>query len=325
MGRKPRIEFPGATYHVFNRGGGPSGPFDSAAAARVFSDLIWEACGRMRWRLHAYALIRDGYHLVLSTPKGNLPSGIHWLQSAFGNRFQRFHGRERRAFRSRYRAILVEPGASLAQVVDFVHLLPVTAGLVGFPQLAHFRWSSYRRFVRDRADRPEALSCAEWLSAHGLDDASDGWRDYASRLEALSADEGLRTRAGFGGMCRGWAIGSEEFRRDFTRRLPGMAASADWGGVELAAANRDEWRECLETGARRLGRDLASAPLEAKAAPWKVALAAWLKAGTSATNPWITQRLAMGPADAVSRYIGEVRRGLRPEALGLMPMLGAVR
>ncbi|MBC7368700.1 MAG: hypothetical protein H7343_18140 [Undibacterium sp.] len=42
---------------------------------------------------------------------------------------------------------------------------------------------------------------------------------------------------------------------------------------------------------------------------WKIALAAWLKRGSSVPNRWISEHLHMCPPDAVSRYVGEVTRG----------------
>jgi putative transposase len=315
MGRKPRIEFEGAVYHVFNHGSGRPELFATPANAEAFIGCLFDACERMQWRLHAYCLTRDRYHLALETPRGNLVNGVHWLQSAFGNRLPRSHGAVRRIFQARYHAILIEPGAPLAELVDGLHLLPVRAGLVTLPQLAQFRWSSYRAFARGGGSpRPAALS-ADWLSARpGAEDSAAGWRGYADHLAGLLADDTGRHAAAFARLCRGWVYGSEAYRRDRRSDFSRMAAAKDWGGAKLAELNRREWETRLEAGARALGRDLPPAEADPKSAPWKVALAAWLKRHTSATNRWLTERLHMGPPDAVSRYVGEVRIGKRPAA-----------
>jgi len=104
----------------------------------------------MGWRVHGYCLMRNHYHLALETPRGNLVSGVHWLQSTFGNRFNRYRGERGRAFQGRYQAILVEPGVHLARLVDYLHLNPVRARIVALEQLVQFRWSSYRAFARGR-------------------------------------------------------------------------------------------------------------------------------------------------------------------------------
>ncbi|HVW21751.1 MAG TPA: transposase [Opitutaceae bacterium] len=318
MGRKPRIEFEGALYHIYNRGQGDTGPFATPEAARAFIDCLFEAGQRMQWRIHAYALTRDCYHLALETPHGNLTNGVHWLQSAFGNRFHRFHGGP--AFHGRYRAVLVEP-AFLAKLADFIHLVPVRAGLVPLDHLERFRWSSYRYFVRGpERPRPRALH-GEWIRGWGLEDTPEGWRDYARHLEHVHADEGEAKHA-LGPVSRSLAWGSPEFRRERRRDLGVMARARDWGGPRMARLNRQEWEARLEAAARMLRHTLSEAPSAAKSAPWKVALAAWLKRHTSATNRWLAETLYMGAPDAVSRYVTEALGGKRPAAKELLAVLG---
>ena len=242
-------------------------------------------------------------------------NGVHWLQSAFGNRFSRFKGGTGRAFRGRYRAILVEPGANLTDVVDYIHLNPVLEGIVTLDQLAQFRWSSYRSFIRGKAGRPTALVANDWLEAiGGLTDSEEGWEGYARHVASLASDENRRREALFARMGKGWVHGSDDFRRVRLQQLGQNAAARDWGGTELAEINRLDWETRLESGARTLGRSLAAAAEEPKSAGWKVALASWMKGRTSVSNRWLGERLQMGPPDAVSRYAGELRLGKRPQA-----------
>jgi hypothetical protein len=51
-----------------------------------------------------------------------------------------------------------------------------------------------------------------------------------------------------------------------------------------------------------------------KSAPWKVAIAAHLKAATTVTNPWLAAQLHMGAPEGVSRYVSELREGKRAKA-----------
>jgi putative transposase len=77
---------------VLNRGNYRRDLFETAGAARAFVDCLGEACSRMDWRVHAYCVMRNHYHLALETPRGNLVRGVHWLESTFGNRFNRYRG-----------------------------------------------------------------------------------------------------------------------------------------------------------------------------------------------------------------------------------------
>jgi hypothetical protein len=321
MPRKPRLEFAGARYHVSNRGSDSSTLFSGAAAARAFVDGLFAACARMHWRLHAFALLPNEYHLALETPRGNLVNGIHWLQSAFGNRFNRTRTQPGKAFRARYRADLVEPGVAWAQLVDFVHLSPAREQVVAFAQLPQFRWSSYRWFLRPAAERPAPLVCAEWLrDGKALEDDAEGWRQYGRHLEWLMADAS-RQETWFARVGTGWVQGSSEFRRVLREDLERRTAARDWGGGEFARANRSHWEARLAAGLQVLRRSLEEATAAPKSAGWKIALAADLKAHTSVLNRWLGERLHMGPPDAVSRYVAELHLGKRPAAAAELAVL----
>ena len=176
MPRKPRIQFEGAIYHVINRGNYRRDVFETGSTAQAFEQCLYEACEQSQWQVHAYTLMRNHYHLAVATPRGNLVEGMHWLQSTFATRFNRLRQERGHLFQSRYQAILVQPGPHLARVVNYIHLNPVSAGIVPVAQLAQFRWSSYRRFLQ--AGRPPFLVCADWLEElGGLRDTPAGWRN----------------------------------------------------------------------------------------------------------------------------------------------------
>ena len=315
MARKPRIEFAGAIYHVLNRGNYKADLFDSAGAAQAFIECLFQTCERMGWQLHAFCLMRNHYHLAVETPRGNLVTGVHWLQSTFGNRFNRFRGEHGRAFQGRYQAILVEPGRHLAQLVDYIHLNPVRAKVVTLDQLAQFRWSSYRYFMREAAGRPAFLLCETWLQeSGGLTDTPPGWRSYHDHLAWLMADDGRQKAAAFERMSRGWVYGGDGFQKNLLGKFKRMPNAQDWGGQEIGAINRVEWKKLLDRALRILERDLTTAHLEPKSAPWKIAVATWLKQQSSVSNRWLTEQLGMGAPDAVSRYVSECQKSQRPEA-----------
>jgi hypothetical protein len=159
-----------------------------------------------------------------------------------------------------------------------------------------------------------------------LADTAAGWRSYAEHLSWLMADEGRQKEAAFDRMSRGWALGDEEWQRAVAKDFKDKEQAADWGGEEVAELNRLHWRERLERGAAAIGASLLGAAAESKSAPWKIALAAWLKRGSSVPNRWISEHLHMGPPDAVSRYVGEVTRGeaSRAEARAILERLPAI-
>ncbi|MCX6924730.1 MAG: transposase [Verrucomicrobia bacterium] len=69
MSRKVRIEYPGAMYHVMNRGDQREDIFRDDDDREKFLTTLGEACGKTEWQVHAYCLMRNHFHLVLETPQ----------------------------------------------------------------------------------------------------------------------------------------------------------------------------------------------------------------------------------------------------------------
>jgi putative transposase len=77
MARKTRVEFPGAIYRVLDRGDRRECIYGDDDDRRSFLETMAQACGRTRWRIHAYVLMSNHYHLLLETPerpKGSVPA-----------------------------------------------------------------------------------------------------------------------------------------------------------------------------------------------------------------------------------------------------------
>lgn len=148
MARPLRIQFPGAVYHVMNRGGSRQKVFREKQDYEAFLQTVGEIHDRWRVELFAYCLMGTHYHLCMRTPEGNLSRVMRHLDGLYTQRFNRIHRRDGALFRGRYKAIVVDKDAYLAQVVRYVHLNPVEGGLVREPQ--SYRWSSHRFYLRPR-------------------------------------------------------------------------------------------------------------------------------------------------------------------------------
>jgi putative transposase len=84
-----RIQYPGAVYHVMARGSHGQAIFADDQDRKRFLETLAEACQRAGWRVHAYVLMGNHYHLLIETPEGNLVAGMKWLQSAYTQRYNR--------------------------------------------------------------------------------------------------------------------------------------------------------------------------------------------------------------------------------------------
>ena len=72
MPRKLRIEYPGAIYHVMNRGNQQEKIFLDAADQERFLSTLGDVCGKTEWKAHAYCLMDNHFHFVIETPQANL-------------------------------------------------------------------------------------------------------------------------------------------------------------------------------------------------------------------------------------------------------------
>jgi putative transposase len=294
---------------VINRGNYRRDVFETGAAAQAFEKCLFEACEHAGWRVHAWTLMRNHYHLAVETPRANLVEGMHWLQSTFAVRFNRFRQERGHLFQSRYQAILVEPGPHVARVVNYIHLNPVRAGIVPVEQLAQFRWSSYRRFVR--GERPEFLVCDDWLNdLGGITDTAEGWRRYGDYLVWLATDQEEQKRQAFDQLSKGWAFGGPEWRKAVAKDHGEVLAAAELQGDELEELRQAVWTRALERllAAERKTRE--DARDDWCGAPWKVAIASELRRTTTATNRWLAAELSMGKSgSSVSVFVSRARKG----------------
>jgi putative transposase len=308
MARKLRLEFPGACYHVINRGNYRADVFRTEGAKVAFEACLFQACAKSGWVLHAFVIMRNHYHLALETPEGNLAAGMQWLQATFANRFNRLRGERGHLFQGRYKALLVEEGSALGQVCHYIHLNPVRAGIVPLARLGEFRHSSYWYLSRPKA-RPAFLNLQTALAeAGGLADTPAGRRGYADYLAWQAASGPAGRNSAYVPLSQGWALGTKEFKAALIKDHALAASARAWEGVGAREIREQHWEERLAACLRRAGKSLDAARADRKSAGWKVAIAAELKAKTQASNGWIAERLHMGNAVAVSQYVSQARR-----------------
>jgi len=127
MPRSLRLEFPGAFYHVMARGNRRETIFHDDDDRRFFLATLSEACAMTGWRVHAWVLMGNHYHLFIETPEANLVAGMSWLQNTVTRRHNVRHLAWGRLFGDRYKAVLVD-GADTYHyrtLADYIHLNPV--------------------------------------------------------------------------------------------------------------------------------------------------------------------------------------------------------
>jgi REP element-mobilizing transposase RayT len=145
MSRPLRIEYPGAWYHVMNRGRRSENIFANSEDFKTFIKLLQESVDLWDIKVSAYCLMSSHYHLLIQTPHGNLSRFMRHLNGIYTQRYNRAHQCDGQLFRGRYKAILVEEDSYLLELVRYIHRNPLQAGLV--EDIDQYPWSSHLGYL----------------------------------------------------------------------------------------------------------------------------------------------------------------------------------
>ena len=184
MARPLRIEFPDAIYHVTSRGNERREIVRDDRDREAWLARLQRVATQSDWRVFAFALMDNHYHLFLQTPRPNLSSGMQILNTSCAGYFNARHQRSGHLFQGRFHAVLVQDEGHWLELSRYVHLNPVRARLVRRPE--HWRWSTCRGYLRP-SRRLDWVDYDRVLSEFGKD-PSASQRAYRAYLA-----EGLLT------------------------------------------------------------------------------------------------------------------------------------
>jgi hypothetical protein len=251
------------------------------------------------------------YHLALETPQPNLVEGMHWLQSTFGTRFNRFRSERGHLFQGRYQALLVEDNAALVRLINYIHLNPVRSGEITVDRMRQLPWCSLATFLAP--DRPRWLAAHRLLSQLNLDDSPSGWATYVQSLIELAGDPEEQERQGFDEMTRGWAIGTLGWKRALAREYSHLALEVGWHAEEIRDFKEGRWRSALEGALAEINRTAQDVRLDASTVAWKIELAVRLRA-VGASYRWIVEALNAGNVATLRNAVWRCQRAQRATA-----------
>lgn len=293
MARKLRIQYPGACYHIQNRGHRGEAIVRDDADRECFLRTLGEACVKTGWKVHAYALLVDHFHLVVETPEPNLVVGMKWFLGTYTARFNRRHSVGGHLFTGRYRSQLLDPssGLSRAMAATYLHLNPLRKGdVVDVAALAGFRWSSFPSYLQPADLRPGWLHVSDVLAELGFEDDDLGRAAFAQHTQA---EHGRFDAARLKQFRSGWYQGSEAFRQELLERLEGQRRPDSAGQIWKESAALQAER-ILQKQLEALGWDEQEVERRGKTDPNKMRMARLLRQDTTMTIQWIADRLHMG-------------------------------
>ena len=235
MARPLRINVAGGWYHITARGDNRERIYCEKTDYSHFLELLGEMSGRFGVHVHAYALMPNHYHLLISTPEGNASRAMQWVNVSYGVWYNLRHGRSGRVFQGRFGSVLVEGSAWGLEVSAYIHMNPIVMSSKGFGKrdraaerlgwkkpgqeevrrrlddIRNFEWSSYRAYA-GYGKKPDWLEMATLLRR--VKDGEAGYRKYIEDRIRQGAEEDMVTKVKWG-----MVLGGERFARKVRGRI----------------------------------------------------------------------------------------------------------
>ena len=289
---------------------------------QLFLSTLDEVCGQTGWRVHAYCLMPNHYHLLLETPEANLVAGMKWFQGTYTQRFNAMFKRRGHVFQGRYKAIPVqtdplEGGLSYFRMVStYIHLNPFRAKMAGVgleKKLEQFPWSSYPLYTGRGRKVPDWLVREKVLGTWGIPkqdtEGLQTYREKMLRFMRFELDPDSGRRGEFEKQIkRGWYLGAEAFADRLLEKVKGTDKQQQLQGDERRAHTEKEAERLLANALVVLNCSEAELVSMKQNQVEKQAVAWLLKSHTTVTVIWIAQRLQMGHRTNATRGISRIRK-----------------
>ncbi len=164
MPRKQRMYLAGVPAHIIQRGNNREACFYAEQDYLFYLDCLQDACERYQVAIHAYVLMTNHVHLLM-TPATQ--EGISRVMQSLGRRYVQYinykYRRSGTLWEGRHKASLVDAERYLLTCYRYIELNPVRANMVTHP--ADYRWSSFRTNAHG-APNPLITPHAVYLDQH---------------------------------------------------------------------------------------------------------------------------------------------------------------
>jgi putative transposase len=149
MARRPRLFAAAVLYHVIVRGNQRQKIFTSDSDYRAYIERLARYRKKYDYVLHAYCLMPNHVHLLVESSEHPLAKFMQGLQQSYSQYFNLKHRKTGHLFEGRYKAILCQKDEYLLQLIRYIHLNPVRAGMVRSPE--RYRYSGDHAYLQGKA------------------------------------------------------------------------------------------------------------------------------------------------------------------------------
>lgn len=234
MARLPRFAISGQPQHIILRGNNRTELFLEEADFHFFLEKLQAACEKHGCDLHAYVLMSNHVHLLITPHSAN---GISKMMQMLGRYYvQYFNAHYQRSgtlFEGRYKATLIDSETYLLTCMRYIELNPVRAGLVRHP--SDYLWSSYQRTAGGQASNLIKAHVAYQRLGRSNDERLSAYRQlFKQQLSEHSMNE-IRDATN-----KAWALGSERFKQKIQKQLERRIAPIARGGDRKSERFKNE-------------------------------------------------------------------------------------
>jgi len=148
MPRRARLDAPGTLHHVIVRGIEKRRIVDDDQDRKMFVKGLGELSQGIQTPVYAWTLMTNHAHLLLRSGPEGLASFMRKLLTGYAVRYNHRHHRHGHLFQNRYKSIVVEEDTYFKELVRYIHLNPLRAGIVkSLAKLDHYYWSGHSALV----------------------------------------------------------------------------------------------------------------------------------------------------------------------------------
>lgn len=146
MPRTPRKASISQIYHVMVRGVNREVIFRENRDYRKFLSILSQIKQAKSFQLYAYCLMNNHVHLLIQESQAPLSASMHKINARYASWFNSKYERVGHLFQNRFLSEVIETTSYLLNVLRYIHLNPVKAGLVIHPE--DFLWSSCHKYYQ---------------------------------------------------------------------------------------------------------------------------------------------------------------------------------
>jgi len=151
MPRQPRLDAPGLLQHVMARGIERREIFKDDKDRKSFLDRLAVILEETQTQCYAWSLIPNHFHLLLRTGLTPLSKVMRRLMTGYAVTFNKRHKRSGHLFQNRYKSIVCEEDPYLLELIRYIHLNPLRAGVVkDLMELDKYPWCGHSAILGKR-------------------------------------------------------------------------------------------------------------------------------------------------------------------------------